>query len=212
MSKQTNELSTDTFNKWRKGLKNKDPYTFLNPPIKVTPVAPPPNHSNQNPTDLAKAFESLFAGNDPERIIKYNRDIWKINFPKIAEDLIDPKEFKQNVVNSVLTFIRINFPLDIEVGKGVQMRVDCINVENDEYGNYPKINFKPEFEGPFESVHNFLRPFEQWSGHELYWKGSFLKSKTTGKITGMRLTGLAYNVPDKFRNGQPISYVEKTVV
>lgn len=213
MSQQTPELDKNKMNKWRQALKKKG-LNAWNPPPPPPPVMvtqPTPNYSQQNPVDLGKAFEKLFQS-DPNQIVKRDNDIWSITFPKVAEDLIELHEFKRNVVTAVLMFVKINFPLDVELAKDVRFKAGGVHVETSDYNHYPTITFKPEISGPMSCVDEFLTPIRQWSGCGLYWKGSFLKSKSTGKITGMRLAGLAYNVPDKFSHGQPISYVEKTVI
>jgi len=187
------------FDKWRKALKKKD--------VKLFNVLPPVTKP---------VFSSdVFTFSEPpinKTTHTHVQEWWKINFPKIAEDLIEPGEFRKNVGRAVSLFMRINFPLDINLPAGVVFSASSMSVNESGYNVYPVVMLQPTITGPYVRVQEFLKPFKTWSGFELYWKGSFLKNKTTGKISGMRLTDLAYNIPDKMVGGQPASYTEHTLL
>jgi hypothetical protein len=204
MSKQTpTELDPKRFDKWRNALKKKDVNAF-NPMPQPVPKAPKPYDFNITTTPIAPIPANPH--------IDYSRDVWEIKFPKIAEDLIDETVFKNNVIRAVKLFLDLHIPLEKNVIPGVHMSMGAVTITTSGYGHYPSIVFQPVFSGLNDEVKDFLKPFQQWSGHELYWKGSFLKNKTDGKIIGMRLTDLAYTVPDQFYHGQPKSYIEHTLL
>ena len=188
-------IDDKTMQKWKKGLKKLDPNTLNVTYVPViTPTAPSAPPPVQSLNDLTKVFDDFFKAKSSDTdIIQYGSEIWKINFPKVAEDIIDPAAFKQNVTTAVIGYYRINFPIEVEVAKNVKMIIETMEVGKDEYLHYPSVTFKPTFEGHRGAISEFM-------------------SKLTGKITGMRLTNLAYNIPDRFSGDTPIGYTEKILV
>lgn len=197
--KQEPGIDQNTFNKWRKGLKKKAQglpyvYGFHEYIPKTSPIT-------------AVTFD------DTDVYTTYNHDIWRITFPKIAEDLVDLDVFKNNVTKSAKSFFELHLPLEVEVDKDIDFFVKTANIDSNQFtGMYPDVYLKPHISGPKNQLDFFMKLIRQWSGFELFWKGSFLKSKSSGKINGIRLTGLSYNIPDKFSMGQPTSYVEKILI
>jgi hypothetical protein len=207
MKNEQSGLSDKTIAVWKKGAK-KIGYSVLKPPV-CPPITVKPQSSDQIWTN---AFAAAGMTNDTLHV-RVGEEVWSVNFPKVADDLlVDSKIFKASVVSALDHFQKIFFPITIPVAKAVIMEIDNFIVEDDVYSHYPVVSCKPVFVGRQKDIKEFLEPFDRWSNHQLYWKGSFLKSKTTGKIVGIRLVNLLYNVPDKFHMGQPISYTEKILI
>jgi hypothetical protein len=195
-------IDKKTFDRWRKGLKKKSvprwPFDVYDDSKKQSPIL---------------VDDLLYEKIESCRSVTYSDDIWKIKFPKIAEDLIDLTKFKNNVVESVEKFFKYNFPLRVEIEKDIEFLAETINIDSDRFtGMYPEVFLKPSITGPVDKTVELMKLIQQWNSFELYWKGSLLKSKTSGKIINIRLTGISYNIPDKFTMGQPSSYVEKVLI
>jgi hypothetical protein len=218
---KTEPLDPNVSARWRKALKKKN-LDDINPLIRQPKVfnpaggpskypdpastCPSPSHSNK----ISPRFDKFFSSLDDVEAISDNT-VWKIVFPKIAEDLLDPEAFIPNVISAVSIFGRTNLPIKVKVGPKTTFSVDKLHVQV--HGeHYPTINFMPLIKGPKTDLDEFLKSIHEHNGYELHWRGSFRKNKTTGKIIGMNLTGLVYYVPDKFIAGQPISYDEKVLV
>jgi hypothetical protein len=205
---QPSNLPTDIFDKWRKACKKKDPSTWN--VMVPTPVS-------KKAADFSVLFSDPIIPLIPNSKLHicYRKDIWRLVFPKIAEDLIDIDVFRDNVMKSVGGFLVNHFPLTKDIAKSVQISIpqNEIVVKKDQYGHYPEISMRPTFSGPQDVVDEFLQSFRTTQGGcEFYWKGNFLKSKTNGKITGIRLLNISYNLPYKFSGGQPIAYQEYTLL
>ena len=194
-------MDDKTFKKWRKGLKQKmqdNPFGYP-PPINVIKLP-------QN--DVNRAFGKLFV--DEDEMTKFDQKAWRIVFPKIADDLIEPKRFKENVLSAVGVFVNANFPVTKKVAPGIKLEIETL-VVSPTVEPYPDVFSVPIWHGKRVELEEYLKPIHQWSGNEFYWKGSFVKSRTTGKIVSIRLTNLSFNIPDKYLSGQPISFNEVNI-
>jgi hypothetical protein len=206
-----------TENAWRKKMKKMgidaiNPMPVPPPRAYITKsVAPPGGGKIPAGKQLDDIFNAFFNPN-PEEVVTYENDVWKINFPKIAEDLLDANVFKKNVITAVAIFANGHFPQNIQIDTDVTFNVENLYVEQAEYSYYPSVMLKPVISGKRGSVDKFMKSMRSWSGLELYWKGSFLKNKTNGLITSIRLNNIAYNIPNRYSGGQPIGYAEKILI
>ena len=201
MSNVKKELDQKVLENWRKNLKK----------MKIQDINPVPRPVKSSNLKLMEDVLGIVKKVEESRVV-IDRDIWTIRFPKLAPDLLDEGVFQKNVIHSAQVFDTMHFPFSSVVSPQVTMDILGIHIEYDSYSFFPRVSFQPTIAGKKSDIEKFLEPIRRWSGYELYWKGSFLKSKTTGKIIGMKLSGLAYNIPDKMCLGQPISYQEKILI
>jgi hypothetical protein len=177
-------IDDKTCKRWKKGIKKKE----ADEAKKRVDEARRRANENKLWDDITVVQEKI---ND-RPAIPSNHNVC-VRFPKIAEDLIDGKVFGENVNQEVNRFRSAKLPstLDkIEVVKDVFVEVNDFSIYSLGVGTYyPTVFADIILSGKLGAVNGFEKTLP---GNDFYWKGSFLKNKTSGLITGIKLTNIAY--------------------